>query len=73
MDYPLFAAAVSRFHSFLAGQGQPGEIRWVFPQDALLVAGEWYIRPRPQTAVVPQVAAAYRDAGGNARPQEEHW
>jgi hypothetical protein len=37
-------------------------MRWVFPSDVLLVDGQWIIRPRPEAAVIEEVAAAYQRA-----------
>ncbi len=62
MDYPPFADAIARFRSFLDDQGRRGPIRWVFPDDVLLVGGRWIIRPRPQAQVVEEVAAVYQRA-----------
>jgi hypothetical protein len=62
MDYPPFAEAVARLRCFLNDQGHRGAIGWIFPSDALLVGGRWALRPRPQDAVVEEVAVAYRAA-----------
>jgi hypothetical protein len=62
VDYPPFADAVARFRSFLNDQGHRGPMRWVFPNDTLLVAGHWLVRPRPEAVVLEEVAAAYQRA-----------
>jgi hypothetical protein len=37
-------------------------MRWVFPNDVLLVAGQWFVRPRPEALVLKEVADAYQRA-----------
>lgn len=60
MDYPPFADALARLRLFLNDQGHRGPIRWVFPSDVLLVAGQWLVRPRPEALVLQEVVAAYQ-------------
>jgi hypothetical protein len=62
MDYPTFTDAVTRFQLFLVDEGHAGNLGWVFPSDVLLVGGKWFVRPRPQEAVVEEVAAAFQGA-----------
>jgi hypothetical protein len=64
MDYPPFTDALARFRSFLDEQGYRGPIGWVFPNDVLLVGGQWIVRPRSQPLVVEEVASAYQRAAG---------
>jgi hypothetical protein len=60
VDYPPFADALARLRLFLNDQGHRGPIRWVFPSDVLLVAGQWVVRPRPEALVLQEVVAAYQ-------------
>src|SRR6266702_20740 len=60
--WPAFEEAEMRFSRFLESLGHPSEIRWGFPQDALLFGSSLYLRPCPEQEAREAMRREYEGA-----------